>query len=63
MSGGPRQGRRTARAQPRARLSPLLGREVGTPLGRGRLVQVFAELAAVVLGGRVVFLATEEVLP
>jgi hypothetical protein len=49
--------------QPHARLFPLLGLEVATPRGRGVLVQVFAERAAVVLRDRAVFFDVAEIAP
>jgi hypothetical protein len=51
---------------PHARLYPFLGQTVSTPAGRGKLLQVFTERAAVVLDhdpGRVVFLLPSEVEP
>lgn len=58
--------------RPHARLFPLLGREVSTPYGHGRLVQAIADRAAVAMlapdedGGlsrRVIFVLPDEVLP
>ncbi len=52
--------------QPHARLFPLLDKSVETPLGAGRLVQVFADRAAVVLHHdqeSLTFLLPEEVHP
>ena len=51
---------------PHARLYPLIGRQVATPQGPGKLVQVFSGRAAVVLDSdtsRVTFLAPEEIRP
>jgi len=50
-----------------ARLFPLIGQEVNTVYGRGRLWQVFKEGAGVILGdegwARVVFVDPQEVYP
>ena len=49
-----------------ARLFPLLGRVVSTPQGRGRLIQVLGETAAVILDSEpecAVFVRVEEVTP
>lgn len=49
-----------------ARLYPFIGREVQTPLGRGRLLQVFHERATVVLDvepSRASFFLPSEVRP
>jgi hypothetical protein len=46
-----------------ARLFPLLEREVDTPSGRGVLIQVFAERAAVNISGKIIFVLPEKVLP
>jgi hypothetical protein len=49
-----------------ARLYPLLGQKVSTPMGRGSLVQVFGSHSSVVLDAdpsRAVFFRWEEVMP
>ena len=49
--------------RPEARLFPLLDRTVVTPLGRGRLVEVFPDRAGVHLAGRVLVFLPSEVRP
>jgi hypothetical protein len=52
--------------QPHARLYPFVNQAVGTPVGRGKLLQVFAERAVVALDRdlrRVVYLLPSEVWP
>lgn len=48
-----------------ARLLPLLNKEVWTPQGRGVLLQVFRDRAAVVMPGAemMTFISPEEILP
>ena len=52
--------------RPEARLFPFVGKHVATPLGRGRLLQVFPERAAVALdrdSRRLTYLLPSEVRP
>jgi hypothetical protein len=52
--------------QPQARLFPFIGRAVVTPKGGGRLLQVFADMAAVVLDqepDRAVFFLPSDIRP
>jgi len=49
---------------PHAAFFPWLGKEVSTPLGRGVLIQVFADFGAVVLDGdRAAFFDLEDLRP
>lgn len=64
----PKESRDAVRrfGRPYARLYPFLGREVETPQGRGRLLQVFAERVTVVLDtepSRASFFLPSEVRP
>ena len=49
--------------RPEARLYPYLGRQVITPAGRGRLLEVFPDRASVRVSGRVVVFLSSEVRP
>lgn len=68
LQGWPEESRDYVRRfrVPEARLYPFLGKLVATSLGRGRLLQVFPERAAVVLDtdpSRLTFLLPSEVRP
>ncbi|HEX4952680.1 MAG TPA: hypothetical protein VF017_04710 [Thermoanaerobaculia bacterium] len=68
LQGWPQESKDYVRrfGRPEARLYPFLAKEVATPLGRGRLLQVFAERVAVALEcdpHRLVYLLPSEVSP
>jgi hypothetical protein len=68
LRGWPEESRDAVRrhCRPEARLYPLVGHEVETPEGDGRLVAVFPDRAAVTLDyapDRLVYLLPSEVLP